>query len=332
MADNVIDYASAIARAMEIAHVAAVGRINVLITGEPEGARAMVAKAIHRRCRWPDGPFVKVECAKRSPADLELDLFGVPARDETTRLQSPGALDVITRSSRIVQASRGTLYIDHLTMMPPAIQARLSRLLDRREALIGPSQERVSLDIHAIVADQGQIDMACHDGRLRADLYDHVCALRIDLPGLMIEPADVSATAARMLEAICRRAATPPKELTSLAQILLTAVARRCNALELWLLLDDLVGRVAGTAIRVEDLLADILLEGPLSLGTVASLREARERFERTYIAAVLERHRGRIPHAARTLGMERTNLYRKLRHLEVEPLTARARNRRAAR
>ena len=331
MADNVIDNASAIARAMEIADVAAAGRTNVLITGEPEEARAMVARAIHRRCRWPDGPFVKVECAKRSPADLELSLFGVSALDETTR-QSPGALDVITRSSRIVQASRGTLYIDHLTMMPPAIQARLSRLLDRREALIGPGGERVSLDVHAIVADQGPIDLACRDSRLRADLYDHVCALRIDLPNLTTEPADISATAARMLEAICRRAATPPKELTSLAQILLTAVVRRCNALELWLLLDDLVGRVAGTAIRVEDLLADVLLDGPLSLGTVASLREARERFERKYIATVLERHRGRIPHAARTLGMDRTNLYRKLRHLEVEPVTARARNRRAAR
>src|SRR4051812_18623570 len=109
MSDNVKDYASAIARAMELVDAAAAGRINVLITGEPEGARAIVARAIHRRCRWPDGPFVKVECAKRSAADLELDLFGSSGPRDASALESPDALDVITRSSRIAQTSRGTL-------------------------------------------------------------------------------------------------------------------------------------------------------------------------------------------------------------------------------
>ena len=318
MADNVKDYASAIARVMEVADTAATGRVNVLITGDPEGARATVARAIHRRCRWPDGPFAKVECAKRSAVELELELFGVPAADEATPLQGPGALDVITRTSRIAQMSRGTLYIDHVTMMAPAIQARLARLLNRREAIIASSGERVSLDIHVIVGDRGPVDAAGVGSSIRADLYDRACALRIDLPPMTTDTADIPATAARMLEALGRRAATPPKTLTSLAEILLTNIARRCSALELWLLLDDLVGRVSGATIRVEDLLTDVLVEGPLGLGTVASLREARERFERKYIAAVLERHRGRFPHAARTLVIERTNLYRKLRHLDV--------------
>jgi DNA-binding NtrC family response regulator len=101
---------------------------------------------------------------------------------------------------------------------------------------------------------------------------------------------------------------------------LICALPWRQNAVELRSLLDAVVG-ASGPAreIRIEDVLAHLKLDGEaVELARVETLRQARIRFEREYIAAVLDRHRGRISEAAKVLGIQRTNLYRKIRVLHV--------------
>lgn len=314
----------ALSRVMEVIDIAAAGRINLLIAGKPDAACVMVARAVHGRGSYRNGPFVSVDCSRPRAADLKWELFGTLTRDAEAGPTTGDAREPLARESRLYRASRGTLFLQHFAAMPPAVQARLSRLLKQREAVVGPEQQRVSLDIHIIAAADPGVDR--DEARVQADLYEDVSALRIELPSLAIEPADVPALAVHLLEDICRRAKVAPKKLTSLAQILLGVIAHQCNVLELWLLLEELVTRVPGRVIRIEDIGANVLLDGPLGFWTTtASLREAREQFERKYIAAVIERHRGRIPQAACALGMERTNLYRKLRHLDVEPIAFRA-------
>src|SRR5204863_365763 len=91
------------------------------------------------------------------------------------------------------------------------------------------------------------------------------------------------------------------------------------NALELRTLLERLILLTPGGLIRLEDVLAHTQLEGSVSPnGLDATLRQARARFERDYIAAVLQHHRGRIADAAKVLGIQRTNLYRKMRRLNL--------------
>jgi DNA-binding NtrC family response regulator len=181
------------------------------------------------------------------------------------------------------------------------------------------------VNVRLVVAADPEFDLACKDGHIQAGLHGMASALRITLPSLPTDPEDVPLLASHLLEDLCKDAKVQRKELTSLAQILLTAMVRQRTAFELRFLLEGLVTRVRDRVIRVEDLLANLLVDDVMGpLGTAASLRDAREQFERKYIVAVIERHHGRIPHAARALGIQRANLYRKLRHLDVSPVTAR--------
>jgi DNA-binding NtrC family response regulator len=125
----------------------------------------------------------------------------------------------------------------------------------------------------------------------------------------------------------CRRREQPLKTLTRAALTLLAALPWRGNAPELRTLIERLVASVPGGLIRLEDVLAQTQLDAGVAPGGCdATLRQARARFERDYIAAVVQHHHGRIAEAARALGIQRTNLYRKMRRLNVLRKTAKRR------
>jgi len=230
-------------------------------------------------------------------------------------------LELFTRGSRLYQAQGGTMFLQSAEEMPPALQARLVRVLAQRSAMLDPARQRVPVNVRVVIAAGREFDLACRDGRVQAELHASPSILRITLPTLQLQPEEMPVLAGQLLDDVCKDANVPRKELTSLAQILLTAMVRRRSALELRFLLEGLVTRVRDRIIRVEDLLTNLMVDDEVGpLGTAASLRDAREQFERKYIMAVIQRHHGRIPHAARALGIQRANLYRKLRHLDVSP------------
>jgi DNA-binding NtrC family response regulator len=110
------------------------------------------------------------------------------------------------------------------------------------------------------------------------------------------------------------------KSISRQAVALLCALPWRGNFVELSGLLRALVVKVPDRVIRLSDVLANIRLDGSaVTFHGRGTLKEARERFEREYVAAVLELHRGRMAEAARALGIQRTNLYRKIRRLAVQ-------------
>jgi two-component system nitrogen regulation response regulator NtrX len=121
------------------------------------------------------------------------------------------------------------------------------------------------------------------------------------------------------LKEVCRANSTPIKTLTRSALTLLSALPWRGKAPELRALLERLVLLTPHGSIRLEDVLAQVRLDGSeISSVGGTTLREARLRFERDYIAAVVRQHHGRMGEAAASLGIQRTNLYRKLRQLSV--------------
>src|SRR6185295_11304698 len=165
-------------------------------------------------------------------------------------------------------------------------------------------------------------DGAVQEGRVREDLFRRLSVIRIDVPPLRNRREDIPALANCFLREICASLRVPPKTLSRPALSLISALPWRGNALELRGLLETVVTRLPGNrGIALEDLLAHVRLDGGSAMcGDVGgTLRQARARFEREYIAAVLEQHRGRISDAAKTLGIQRTNLYRKLRSLRVD-------------
>jgi two-component system nitrogen regulation response regulator NtrX len=146
-------------------------------------------------------------------------------------------------------------------------------------------------------------------------------SVRINVLPLRNRREDIPALAAYFVEELCRRSQLPAKTLSESAKLLLAALPWHGNGAELRALLHDVVPRVRSEVVQLRDVLNAIEIEGrarpSLAGGT---LREARAAFEHDYISAVLLQHHGRIPDAARTLGIQRTNLYRKLKRLRLTP------------
>jgi two-component system nitrogen regulation response regulator NtrX len=303
---------------MQLVGRAAAMRAGVMIRGEDGSGRQIVARAIHA-VQATGGRFVSVDCAAFDSDDLEHELFGSASRPAGGDLAARG-LERVSRGSRIVEASGGTLYLRNLLEAPTRVQARLARALRDREAIAADTGESIPLDVRPMAGVDPGFDTALQDGRVREDLYRRLSVIRIDLPPLRNRREDIPALANYFVREICASLRMPPKTLSRPALALISALPWRGNADELRALLEAMVTSIAsGKAIGLEDVLAHVRLDGgAVVFSNGGTLRQARARFEREYIAAVLEQHHGRISEAAKALGIQRTNLYRKLRSLRV--------------
>lgn len=309
----------AMRKIIEVLPRVAPSRCPVLLYGERGTGREMLARAIHGHGRRPDAPFVALDCANASPQDLEHELFGVVSQRRIDGHEERRTVERLSRHSRLFEASGGTLFLQNLADMPTRVQAKLHRVLRDREAVLSSDRARIELDVRPIAAVEPGFENAVEEGRLRRDLYDRLSLIRIELPPLRQRREDVPFLANHFLKEICRANGAPIKTLTRSAVTLLGALPWRGNAPELRALLERLVLLTPHGSIRLEDVLAQVRLDGSevASVGGT-SLREARLRFERDYIAAVVRQHHGRMGEAAHALGIQRTNLYRKLRQLSV--------------
>jgi len=141
------------------------------------------------------------------------------------------------------------------------------------------------------------------------------------MPPLRNRREDIPAIANYFLRNICAAQRLTPKTFSRSGLALLAALPWRGNGPELEAVLSLVVGKLlhGGSSIALEDILLNVRLDGgPATVSAGGTLKQARARFEREYISAVLEQHRGRISDAAKALGIQRTNLYRKLRSLRV--------------
>ena len=307
----------AMAMVLDIVQRAAAGRCGILICGERGSGRQMVARAVHAHDPDPSAPFVKVDCSGPSPEDIELQLFGVLSRRTTA--PEGRALERVSDSCSLREANGGILFLENALELPARAQARLVRVLRDREVAVGGTSEAEMLDFRPIASVDGSVESALEEGRIRPDLFERLALIRIDVPALRQRREDIPVLATLFLKELCKANGAPLKTLTRPALTLLSALPWRGNAPELRSLLERLVLLVPQGLIRLEDVLAHTQLEGSLSpAGFDATLRHARARFERDYIAAVLQHRHGRIAEAAKVLGIQRTNLYRKMRRLNL--------------
>jgi two-component system nitrogen regulation response regulator NtrX len=292
--------------------------INVLACGEPGSGRETIARAIHSQSQSTTGPFIRVDCARDSH-ELETLLFATSGPHAGDELR---AVERVRRVSHIYQSIGGTLFLRNVVDLPARMQFRLAHVLRDREVVVEDEGKRVELHHRVITADDGSLDVAAEDGRVLLDLQKRLYRVRLDVPALRERREDIPQLASHLLTVFCERSNVARKELSKSAQIMLAALPwRRGNGAELRSLLESLVLRVQGPLIAMEDVLAHVQLDAHAAWSPAgSSLRDARARFEREYIAAVLNQHRGRIPDAAKTLGIQRSNLYRKMRRLKVQP------------
>jgi DNA-binding NtrC family response regulator len=297
-----------------VGHIAraATNRVGVIIRGEEATGRQVVARAIYDAqvsSAGRSGSFVCVDCAAHHGDQLDVELFGAVVRtphgDHGSR-----ELERLSRHSRIHDALGGALYLKHVTEASARVQARLARVLRDGEAVLVETGETIGVDVRPMAGVEPAFNDALADGRVREELGRRLSANCIDVPPLRNRREDIPALANCLLREICASAGTPAVTLSRPALAFLSALQTAAASLG------------GGRGIRLEDILAHVRLGGggAVVLETGGTLRQARARFERDYIISALEQHRGRISDTAKALGIQRTNLYKKMRALRVAP------------
>ena len=315
--ERLITSSAAMRYVMQEVDRAAERSVNVLLSGERGTGRETLARAIHARSKYGQGPFIAVDCAKCSAQDLEVQLFATTGNAGVERR----SLERVRRNSQLFLSKGGTLFLQNIVELPARLQTRLVRVLRDGEVVILHEGTRVELDHRVITAGDASFDAAVHDGRMLPDLYKKLSGMRVDVPALRQRREDIPELAVHLLNLLCARENLPVKQLSDAAKSMLAALPWRGNGEELRRLLEVLIMRASSATISLDDVLANVRLDGQATWFAVGgSLREARARFETEYIAAVVAHHHGRIPEAAKTLGIQRSNLYRKMRRLNVRP------------
>lgn len=296
---------------------AAAESVHIVVSGEPGTGRETIAREIHEMSRQRGGPFLILDCARSPRGDVEALLFATNGRENDIAVRR--TLERVGRSSHLFKSKGGTLFLRHVVDLPARTQIRLARVLRDGEVITTDEGTHIDLDHRIVTEGNAALDSAIADGRLLPDLWKRLCGIRIDVPPLRARREDIPGLAEHFIRRFCERVNTPAKSLSEPAVSLLCALPWTRNAHELKDLLEGIAPRVRGKVIEISHVLAGVELGSAAArIGASVTLHEARKRFESEYIAAVLMQHRGRIPDAAKTLGIQRSNLYRKIRRLKV--------------
>jgi DNA-binding NtrC family response regulator len=314
---ELIGAAPSVLRAADVARRAAESDDSVLIVAEAGFCPERIARSIHQASPRASEPFITIDCAD-DHASVVHRLFGT---DRHTHV----GYEVAHGGSAIAEVGRGTILLSDVSEMPAAAQLRMSRLLRDGELRVRRTMAAIEFRVMASAAPSLEADV--HQRRFRPELYRRLQRLRVDVPPLRDRAIDLPVVIDAALAETCRSRQVHCT-LAPAARTALAALRWAGNLDELRTVLARLVDRCAGGAIRQEDVLADLqqMKSHPRTgIQAFTSLREARQSFERDYIASVLESSGWRMTEAARILGIERANLYRKTRQLGITRLKPRA-------
>lgn len=312
-------------RARAMLSRAAAGCEPVLISGEAGLDQMAVARAIHDESAQVAGPLISIDCALGDSEDLERQLFGSApraARGAPAIPVTPAIDDEIERisdSSRLRASFGGTLVLANVDELPGRLQTRVARVLRDGEVETDPGRERIRVDVRVIATTGSRLENEeRQNGHLRRELQTRF-KLRMELPPLRQRCDDIPLLIGCVAGDMATACGTSPLGFSRDALTLLSALPWRRNLDELREVSEVFVRGSRGTSIELEDVLRLVPLDrAAMTRFPATGLREVRTRFEREYIASILYQCRGRMDDAARALGIQRTNLYRKVRQLGI--------------
>jgi Nif-specific regulatory protein len=281
--------------------------VNVLITGESGTGKELAAKAIHYNSPRAGRPLVALNCAALPEGLVESEMFGI---------EKGVATGVEPRMGKFETAHRGTLFLDEIGDLNLTAQAKLLRALQERVIERVGGRRTIPVDVRVLAATNKDLEAACNARTFRADLYYRLNVVQIRMPPLREIPQDIPLLAYGFLAEHCREMNRPPPELAPEVVACLVSYHWPGNVREL----DNEMKRLAVTArrasITVADLSESLRAAGdrPSAARGTHSLKEAVEALERRLIADALEECRHNQQQTARTLGLSRQGLIKKLK------------------
>jgi two-component system nitrogen regulation response regulator NtrX len=287
---------------------------RVLIYGESGTGKELVAHALHAMSPRASKPFVEVNCAAIPEALIESELFGHMKGSFTPEHER--------KVGKFQKADGGTLFLDEVGDMSLRTQSKVLRALEEQRFEPVGAPESVQVDVRVVAATNRNLEEEIERGNFREALFYRLNVIPFYVPPLRERKEDIPALANYFLEEFVRSYGRKPRELTASALEALEAYHWPGNVRELRNLIERIV--ILNPQSRIEARHIPLQLSrksGPEKpADRYGSLQDYREAAEREYILKKLEESGGNVSRAADLLGLERSNLYRKMRALGIAP------------
>ncbi|MGA2725748.1 MAG: sigma-54 dependent transcriptional regulator [Bryobacteraceae bacterium] len=305
-APRMIGASPAWARAVEQATMAARSDARVLLIGESGTGKELLAAHIHKASPFAGGPFVKVNCAAIPTELIETELFGHEKGSFT------GA--TAARRGKFELADSGTIFLDEVGDLHGASQAKLLRVLQEGEFHRVGGEQIIRVSVRVISATNRDLGALVTAEKFREDLFYRLSVVPIRVPALRERPHDVRLLAEYFLEDFCARNNFKPKKLDETVFPLLESYLWPGNARELRNAIERMAILTPGERLTRDSIPVEIRVQR--ETGVKSTIQEARESAEREHVLRALEESNWNVSGAARALGMERTNLHKRIRAL----------------
>jgi transcriptional regulator with PAS, ATPase and Fis domain len=284
----------------------------VLILGESGTGKELVAHAIHQHSPRHSKPFVAVDCAALTETLLESELFGY------VRGAFTGA--VTDAPGLFAEADGGTIFLDEIGDVTPALQAKLLRVMQEHQLRpVGGTQWR-PIDVRVLAATNRDLVEAVAAGRFREDLYYRLKVVTICLPPLRERREDIPLLVDHLARRAAHQCGKTVRGVSEGALALLRAYHWPGNIRELAHVLERSVALAQHEVLGIDDLPGELRGDAPAPATDIFGDRPTLEALKQRYIQRVFEESGGNVTRAAAVLGVDRRSLYRMLQRYGIGP------------
>jgi two-component system, NtrC family, nitrogen regulation response regulator NtrX len=289
----------------------------ILIMGENGTGKELVARSVHRQSRRAQKPFIEVNCAAIPEDLIESELFG----------HEKGAFTGATAKKRgkFDLANEGTIFLDEVADMSLKAQAKVLRILQEKKFERVGGNRLIPTDVRVLAATNKDLEKEMEEGRFRQDLYYRLNVIPLRIPPLRERREDIPLLVDRFLKDFARKEGDVEKKVTDEVIVALMKYHWPGNVRELKNIIERLVIMTQSGVISKCDI-APLFEEGKTQASPVEpeeitsdSFRAAKQDFERQYIIRKLREFDGNISRTAEAIGLERSNLHKKIRSYDLE-------------
>lgn len=287
---------------------------RVCILGETGTGKELVARTLHERSPRSSGPFITLNCAAVPAELIESELFGHEKGSFT------GA--TARHAGKFEQAEHGTIFLDEIGDMPLSMQAKLLRVLEEGEVERIGGDKPIPVNVRVVVATHRNLETLVRENKFRADLFHRVYVFPLILPPLRERREDIPALVEHFARQVCAQNSWKPIPFAADAIEALAAYPWPGNVRELRNVVERLLLLAAEDEVTLETVrlaLPSVLTGLSPSGASSGTLTDRVQAFEREAILAELKRSNYHITNAAKSLGLERSHLYKKAEQLGID-------------
>ena len=298
----------------EMVNVVAGTDATILIEGATGTGKDLLAKVIHSASRRSDKPFVKVNCAAIPDNLIESEIFGY-VKGAFTGAEKD-------KIGRFQEADGGTIFLDEISELPLALQAKLLRVLEDKEFYRLGSRHTIKVNVRIVSASNRNLEKLVENGLFREDLYYRLNVFRIELPELKNRTIDLPILIGHILRRLCAARGIRPPEVSEKVMEVLLNYNYRGNVRELENILEHALIICQEENLQLKHLPEYLQIRYATGKFTQMNRRKRKnidDEAERDNIISMLQRHNWNRTQTAKVLGIDRTTLWRKIKKYGIE-------------